>query len=88
MVKKRKMNEVIKTNLRNEIKVMKHLSVDELNNESKLYGRRNIMKLIEVIENKDFVCLILEYCNGGDLEFYLEHLGNISSMKLLKTITY
>jgi len=35
-----------------------------------LQNARNVLRMYDLCEHMGFQCLVLEYCNGGDLEHY------------------
>lgn len=57
------MNSVSKKNLENEIAALECIH------------HENIVRLEEVIETDNYIFIVQEYCNGGDLETFIDFNG-------------
>jgi hypothetical protein len=65
-VARKKLNAKLQQSLESEISILR--------------GRRhrNIVALVEIVKSPDYIYLVLEFCNGGDLHGLIRALGRIS----------
>jgi serine/threonine protein kinase len=74
VIKKASLNDVTCANLRQEVHVLKTVQSP------------NIISLIDVFEDEDFVYIITEFCNGGDLSRVLDLNNRLTKKKLIQRI--
>ena len=80
MIDKRKMSKENMKNTWREIEIMK-----------KIENHKNIVKLYQVLQTDDYLYLVTDYCEGGELFDYLDSNGNclnnlICSFYVCKTL--
>jgi serine/threonine protein kinase len=46
-----------------------------------MFDHPNIVQFVEVIQTPELICIVMEYCDGGDLLSLLE-IGNLSTVEL------
>lgn len=63
------------TLIKNEISILKQVK------------HKNVLALVEVVENKDNTCIVTEFCDGGDLEILINKKRIITEKVALSYIT-
>jgi serine/threonine protein kinase len=75
VLSKKKMSEEDKVHLKTEIEILK------------LLDHPNIVRLIEVFEEDQYFCLVMELLEGGELLEQIVNTGNLSETKAKEATT-
>ena len=54
-------------------KEMEKYNTREINAHSLLQKTQNVLRMFDLCVHEGLQCLVLEYCNGGDLEYFKNH---------------
>lgn len=65
-INRNKLTPKIERSIVTEINVMKRLK------------HKNIVEMIDFVWDRNYICIILEYCDGGELSQFIKKQGNLS----------